>query len=158
MIGYNEYVTQLNVIYHSGQLQDVSNCEFVKMLPGGDALEARFKYISTPECNINTSVYSLEVLIQYDTTFQEPQLAFRLWQWDHNVYKLYYDLENTPLQTQLPPWFVVNIDLISNEPWYIVGVCDTPEVVGSSALDQEHYMERWMAVYLLHWIHLLPCK
>lgn len=157
MIEYSTYTSQLIEIYKSGQLHDVASCEFVELSSSTFELRARFKFTDSLLNSSNTyKLYILEVLIEYDRTFQEPQLAFRIWECrKDSSYSIQYELD--ALQSYLPPWFVINIDIVKDEPWYIVGVCDTPAVVGGP-LDTDHYLQRWMTVYLLNWINSLPCQ
>lgn len=157
MIDYNTYVCQVIEIYKSGQLHDVASCEFVGLSSSTYELRARFKFIASELNSSNTyTLYILEVLVEYEKTFQEPQLAFRIWESGRDSsYSIQYELD--AVRSFLPPWFVLNIDIVKEEPWYIVGVCDTPAVIGGS-LDNECYLHRWIAVYLLNWIKSLPCQ
>lgn len=145
MIEQEQFHSQLCHIYESGQLEAIKNCEWVRFDKEHNALYSRFKLRDT---------YSIETMVKYEPTFHEPQLCYRLWEQTSDMngsYILNYKLSDMN-NTFLPPWWKVNLDLVHNEPWFQVAVCDTADVVGVAALDKDTYMARWVMVYLLNWI------
>lgn len=136
------FESQLQDIYKSGILQGMDGCQWIKHKKG--QIRAQYQII-------DDSVHQMiELCVKYEHIFHEPQLCFRLWTVDSTSTEsltLCYDLK-----ISVPNWFVVNIDLIDNQPWFMVGVCDTPTVVGDTNLPKERYMSRWIDIYWKNWV------
>lgn len=178
MIEEEEFESQLYCVYKSGNLQNKTNCKYIEFINRGNDKSIKHvlksQFIISSNVTINNPVYNnnnnnnnlestdsilVEILVRYETVFKEPQLCFRLWEQGDDVdaseslrlnYKLIDKLKEN---SKLPGWFILNIDLIDNEPWFIVGVCDTENIVGDNLIKcKSHYMERWVSVYLISWL------
>lgn len=180
MIGEEDFKSQVYDIYKSGNLQNISNCKCVEFIDKGNKNKneglsqvLKCQFIISSEIDTNSShtfttqkhsgkdsrdkKIIVEILVCYEAIFQEPQLCFRLWdqvEENYDSVRLNYDsIDGLKKNSRLPSWFVLNIDLIDNEPWFIVGVCDTENIIGNQLLDYKNcYMKRWISVYLISWL------
>lgn len=182
MIGEEEFKSQLYDIYETGDLQNMPNCKYVEFInkehsntnkSPSQVLKCQFtisRKITLDKSHISETEYDknkvsagqnivIEILIRYETIFKEPQLCFRLWdQIEENssdsVRLNYRSIDRLKEDSTFPSWFILNIDLVENEPWFTVGVCDTENIIGNRLLEdyKNRYMERWISVYLTSWL------
>lgn len=139
---YNESIVK---IYKLQILQNVSNCELVKISMRRDKYEVLIiKRISKQK--------QIKLVIYWDCITQNPTLRFQIWDTDQN--KLIYNLEC--VEKMLPRWFVVTMSIVSNCSWYVVGNCDTEQIINADHDDDDtgfQILNRWIQIYILNWLN-----
>ncbi|SCU93401.1 LADA_0G02894g1_1 [Lachancea dasiensis] len=93
--------------------------------------------------------HTFQILIQYSTIYQEPQLLFKIWETrivdQVEIQRLSFPGDvSTLVNTQD---FTIRSDYIHNtgrDLWYSIHGCDTGEIVG---YQEESYLERWCSIY-----------
>lgn len=96
--------------------------------------------------NIN-SMREVKFVIFWDPITMNPTLRFQIW--DLGRCKLLSQLDC--LETIIPKWFQVSMVIESGCHWFVVGNCDTSDIVCEDT-DELQFLNKWIQMYILNWL------
>ena len=162
MIPYQEWHTQLQLLYNSQIFQNWALCQEIHLNDEKDALSLRLKPTRQLQKNTerieNKSLDHIQLYLTYSKVYSEPFLLLRIWE-DKSTNGISMTKLMLPSNIEsllgVEDKFQLGLDTIidlESSVWYSFHPCDTSSIIGDQAEFMSTYLRRWVSVFVFSWL------
>ncbi|CAI4045586.1 E2-like conjugating enzyme SKDI_12G0170 [Saccharomyces kudriavzevii IFO 1802] len=162
MILYEEWRSQLDLLFNSNVLQSWALCQEIHLDDKTNALSLRLR--PTHRLQEDTkrvekkSLDHIQLCLTYSKIYNEPLLLLRIWEekCTENILltKLMFPAKVESL-LGVEGKFQLGLDTVidlENSLWYSFHPCDTPNIVGDLPEFKSTYLRRWVSIFVFSWL------